>query len=90
MTRTIYLTKMIYIMDRIKENNQATKQNGGVEMNELKGYTVWEIDYIDGTKERFKAFTKEKNKALQIAQFKALNGQDVKQVKIFKKEASQC
>jgi len=54
-------------------------------MEELKGYTIWHIEYKDGTAERFKAFTKEKSKARQIAQFKALNGNDVKSVKIVNK-----
>ena len=50
-------------------------------MEELKGYTIWEIEYTDGNAERFKAFTNEINKARQIAQFKALNGRNVKNVK---------
>ena len=50
-------------------------------MEELKGYIIWEIVYTDGTAERFKAFTQETNKALQIAQYKALNGRNVKSVK---------
>jgi hypothetical protein len=50
-------------------------------MEELKGYTIWEIVYTDGTAERFKAFTQEIDKARQIAQYKALNGNNVKTVK---------
>ena len=50
-------------------------------MTELKGLVKWQIDYKDGTREVFKAFTDEQDKALQIAQYKALNGRDVKEVK---------
>jgi hypothetical protein len=50
-------------------------------MEEIKGLVKWQIDYKDGTREVFKAFTDEKDKALQIAQYKALNGRNVKEVK---------
>lgn len=50
-------------------------------MEDIKGLVKWQIDYKDGTREIFKAFTDETSKALQIAQYKALNGRDVKAVK---------
>ena len=61
---------VIYLLCKGKEDK----------MEELKGIVKWQIDYKDGTREVFKAFTDEKNKALQIAQYRALNGRDVKEV----------
>lgn len=49
-------------------------------MNELKGYTIWHIIYGDGTAERFKAFTKEENKARQIAEYTALKCKGIKKI----------
>ena len=71
---------MLYLYCKLREALVNTDSREEVNMEELKGFVKWQIDYKDGTREVFKAFTEEKSKALQIAQYKALNGRDVKEV----------